>query len=80
MSNLLKEVLYEESKVLRKQLEEWKQESIENKTCYTCKHSREVYTAYQNETGTGCELGRKKSHAYRVDKNCKYYMQGVENE
>lgn len=51
--------------------QEMEKKSVNEHSCYTCAHRRDVYAAYQNETRIDCTIN--KMSGIDVVKYCKYY-------
>lgn len=70
-----KEIFDEDSdinKKMRQQAEEQKQESIREKSCYSCRYS-DVIDDLQGYSHCECRLRKKKTDILDVDKNCIFH-------
>ena len=57
---------------MRKQMEEWKEESIKNKDCKYCRYADHIDDG-QGYSHIECRLRKKKSDILGVDENCIYH-------
>lgn len=75
MMNSLREIFDENSetnKRMRKQAEEWKQESIREKSCPSCRYA-DLIDDGQGYSHYECRLRKKKTDILNEDKNCIYH-------
>ena len=60
------------NKKMRQEAEEFKQKSIEEKSCYSCRYS-DVIDDLQGYSHRECRLRKKKTDILDVDKNCIFH-------
>lgn len=79
MGNKLRDIFEGENKNLNKLIVENINKSRKERSCYTCTFKTEEYMGYFNEVGIGCELNKKTTPLFKVNKNCKYYQEENKN-